>query len=179
MTAIPVPAEDGLIDALIMIVGDRLSTVPAVREQHGKDESYHASAAPDVVVFPESTEEVVAIVKTCAARDVAIIPFGTGTSLEGHVAALRGGVCIDTSHMNQILTVNNEDMDVTVQAGVTRKALNEYLRDTGLFFPVDPGADASIGGMAATRASGTNAVLPPSMKDLPPRTRLSGRLPRW
>jgi D-lactate dehydrogenase (cytochrome) len=159
----PVKAE--LIAALRQRLGDRLSTSAAVCAQHGKDESYHEAHAPDAVAFAQSTEEVAEIVRLCAQYKTPIIPFGTGTSLEGHVAALKGGVCIDVSQMNQVLRVGVEDLDVTVQAGVTRKQLNEYLRDTGLFFPVDPGADASLGGMAATRASGTNAVRYGTMRE--------------
>ena len=157
--------DDGLIDELRSIVGDRLTTSAAVREQHGRDESYHASKPPDAVVFARSTDEVQSMVVTCARRKVPVIPFGTGTSLEGHVAALEGGVCIDLSQMDRVLAVNPEDMDCTVEAGVTRKQLNEHLRDTGLFFAVDPGADASLGGMAATRASGTNAVRYGTMRE--------------
>ena len=160
-----VPVNPQLLASLRQRLGDRLSTSPAVCEQHGKDESYHAPSAPDAVAFAHSTEEVAEIVRLCAASKTPVIAFGTGTSLEGHVAALKGGVCIDLSQMNRVLRVNAEDLDATVEAGVTRKQLNEYLRDTGLFFPIDPGADASLGGMAATRASGTNAVRYGTMRE--------------
>src|SRR5580658_3593376 len=160
-----VPLSPALLAALRQRLGDRLSTSAAICAQHGKDESYHAPHAPDAVAFARSTEEVAEIVSLCAEHKVPIIAFGTGTSLEGHVAALAGGVCIDLSPMNRVLRVSPEDLDCTVEAGVTRKQLNEHLRDTGLFFPIDPGADASLGGMAATRASGTNAVRYGTMRE--------------
>ena len=157
--------DTSLLAELRQLLGDRLSTSAAVCAQHGKDESYHTPHAPDAVAFARSTEEVVAIVKACSNYKTPVIAFGTGTSLEGHVAALAGGVCIDLTQMNRILRINAEDLDAVVEAGVTRKQLNEHLRDTGLFFPIDPGADASLGGMAATRASGTNAVRYGTMRE--------------
>ncbi|MDP6602611.1 MAG: FAD-linked oxidase C-terminal domain-containing protein [Rhodospirillales bacterium] len=157
--------EDGLLDELRAIFGDRLSLADAVREQHGRDESYHAAHAPDAVVFPADNEEVQAVVRACARHHVPVIPFGIGTSLEGQVAAICGGVCVDLSRMDAVLEVHAQDMDATVQAGATGSKLNSYLRDTGLFFAVDPGADATLGGMAATRASGTNAVRYGTMRE--------------
>ena len=147
------------------ILGERLSTAQIVREHHGKDQTWNPGQPPDAVAYALSTEEVQTIVQICARHKAPIIPFGTGTSLEGHFTAPHGGICIDVSGMNQILEVNSEDLDCRVQAGVTRKQLNTYLRDKGLFFPIDPGADASLGGMTATRASGTNAVRYGTMRE--------------
>jgi D-lactate dehydrogenase (cytochrome) len=154
-----------LAEELRATLGQRFSVARAVREQHGLGESYHAVVPPDAVCFAESTEEVAAIVKACARHKTPIIPFGGGTSLEGHVSAPFGGVSVDVSRMDQVLEVRPGDMDVTVQAGVTRQQLNSHLRDTGLFFPVDPGAECTLGGMASTRASGTNAVRYGTMRE--------------
>ncbi|MEQ9639561.1 MAG: FAD-linked oxidase C-terminal domain-containing protein [Alphaproteobacteria bacterium] len=164
MSVAPVATET-VVEQLQDRFGDRVSLSQAVREQHGRGESWHQAQPPDAVVFARSTEEVVEIVNLCREHQVPIIAYGTGTSLEGHLAALKGGICIDLSQMNAVLEVNAEDLDCVVQPGVTRKQLNEYLRDQGLFFPIDPGADASIGGMTATRASGTNAVRYGTMRE--------------
>ncbi len=153
------------IAALTAKFGNRVVTSQAVREQHGNTVTWVSNQPPDAVIFPQSTEDVQDIVRICASHRVPIIPFGAGTSLEGHVNAPQGGVSIDSRDMNHVLAVHAEDLDCVVQPGITRKALNEYLRDQGVFFPIDPGADASLGGMAATRCSGTNAVRYGTMKD--------------
>jgi D-lactate dehydrogenase (cytochrome) len=153
------------IAALGARFGTRVSTAQAVRAQHANQLTWVANQPPDAVVFAQSHEEVVDIVKLCAAEAIPIIAFGTGTSLEGHINAPHGGISIDLSGMNRVIAVHPEDLDCVIEPGVTRKALNDYLRDTGLFFPIDPGADASLGGMVSTRASGTNAVRYGTMKD--------------
>jgi D-lactate dehydrogenase (cytochrome) len=159
----PVPAA--LIEALRARFGEALSTARAVREQHGRDESPFEVPPPDAVVYCESNQDVADAVRMAAAHDVPVIPFGVGSSLEGHLLAVQGGISLDLSRMNRILAVNPEDLTVTVQAGVTRMQLNREIKDTGLFFPIDPGADATLGGMAATRASGTNAVRYGTMRE--------------
>jgi D-lactate dehydrogenase (cytochrome) len=158
-----VPAE--LIAALQMRFGAQCSTAQAVRDQHGRDESAFSVPPPAAVVFAESTQDVADAVKLAAAHRVPVIPFGVGSSLEGHLLAVQGGISIDVSRMNQVLAVQAEDLTVTVQPGVTRMAVNAAVKSEGLFFPIDPGADASIGGMAATRASGTNAVRYGTMRE--------------
>jgi D-lactate dehydrogenase (cytochrome) len=158
-------APPALIEALKERFGDRASTSMVVREHHGRDESTLPTIAPDAVVYPHTTEEVAAAVVLCARHGTPIIAFGAGTSMEGHVQAIEGGVTLDLTQMNRIVAVRVADLDVTVEAGVTRKQLNEHLRDSGLFFPLDPGADATLGGMAATRASGTNAVRYGTMRE--------------
>ena len=159
----PVPAE--MLQALQAQFGARCSTALAVREQHGRDESPIDAPPPEAVVYCESTEDVAAVVKLADRHAVPVIPFGVGSSLEGHLLAVQGGVSIDLSRMNKIVAVQPEDLTVTVQAGVTRMQLNDEIRHTGLFFPIDPGADASLGGMSATRASGTNAVRYGTMRE--------------
>src|SRR5580704_8344571 len=159
------PQVDATIAELKKLFGDRVSTAHAVREQHGKDISFHEAHLPDAVVFAESAEEVQQIVQLCARHKTPIIAFGTGTSLEGHISAPNGGISLDVSRMNKVLTVNEADLDVVVQPGVTRKHLFKDTPATGLFFPIDPGADASLGGMASTRASGTNAVRYGTMRE--------------
>src|SRR5580704_16621714 len=153
------------VDRLTGVMGERATVARGVLEQHGRSEAYHGLLPPDVVVFPETTREVVETVKLCADVGMPIVPFGAGTSLEGNTAAVAGGVCFDFERMNKVLAVHESDMDVVVQPGITRKQLNAQLRGTGLFFPIDPGADASIGGMSSTRASGTMAVRYGTMKD--------------
>lgn len=156
---------DSAIAALSQALGDQVSTAQAIRDQHGANETHHATALPDAVVFARSTEDVATAVKLCAMHDCPIVAFGTGTSLEGQHLATMGGVSLDLSRMDKVLAVQPEDMLVVVQPGVTRVAVNDALRATGLFFPVDPGANASLGGMAATRASGTTAVRYGTMRE--------------
>ncbi len=159
------PVPDALLHALQDLFGSRLSVAQAMREHHGRDESSYDPMWPDAVVFAHTTEEVAALVKLCNTHRIPIIPYGAGTSLEGHILALQGGISLDLSQMNQVLAVNPEDLTATVQAGVTRKQINQEIKDTGLFFPIDPGANASLGGMVSTRASGTNAVRYGTMRE--------------
>ncbi len=162
------PAPQALADVLSKLAvrfGNRYSANETIRQQHGHTLTWTQNQPPDAVVWPQSTDETAEIVRLCAAARVPVIPYGAGTSLEGHVNAPYGGVCIDLTQMKRIVAVHAEDLDCVVEAGVTRKELNDYLRDQGLFFPIDPGADASLGGMASTRASGTNAVRYGTMKD--------------
>ncbi|MGB6103526.1 MAG: FAD-linked oxidase C-terminal domain-containing protein [Pusillimonas sp.] len=155
----------GFLEALAAQFGDRFSTAHAVCEHHGRDESPYPPMLPDGVVFASSTEDAAWVARHCHAHKVPLIPYGVGSSLEGHLLAVHGGISLDLSGMNQLVSVNPEDFTATVQAGVTRKQLNDEIRNTGLFFPIDPGADASLGGMAATRASGTNAVRYGTMRE--------------
>ncbi|MGB8551176.1 MAG: FAD-linked oxidase C-terminal domain-containing protein [Xanthobacteraceae bacterium] len=165
---LPVRNERGIaaaVSELTAAFGNRLVTSQAVRQQHGHTTTWHHNEPPDAVVFPQSTQDVQQMVRICARHAVPVIAFGTGTSLEGHVNAPFGGISIDVRDMNRVLAVHAEDLDCVIEPGITRKTLNEHLRDQGLFFPIDPGADASLGGMTATRASGTNAVRYGTMKD--------------
>ena len=159
------PIPPAMLDALRTRFGDRVSMSEAVRAHHGRDESAYDPMLPDAVVFAQTTEEVAAVARLCFEHEIPLIPYGAGSSLEGHLLAVAGGVSLDLSQMNHVLSVHPEDLTVTVEPGVTRKQLNTEIRDTGLFFPIDPGADASIGGMCATRASGTNAVRYGTMRE--------------
>lgn len=162
---IPAKLPPALTHALISHFSDRFTASQAACLHHGNDESSLPPVPPDAVVFAASTEEVAAVAMLCHEHRVPLIPYGTGTSLEGHLHAIQGGICIDLSQMNRVLAIRPEDLDATIEAGVTRKVLNAALHGTGLFFPIDPGADASLGGMAATRASGTNAVRYGTMRE--------------
>ena len=159
------PLPDAFLPALSARFGAQCSTALAVREQHGRDEGAIAAPPPAAVVFAESVRDVQDAVRLCSEHAVPVIAYGAGSSLEGHLLAVEGGISIDVSRMNRILSVNTEDLTVTVQPGITRKQLNEAIKDTGFFLPIDPGADASVGGMASTRASGTNAVRYGSMRE--------------
>lgn len=159
----PLPAD--MIRELQERFADRFSMANAVREHHGKDESPYPFMLPDAVIFVESTEDVIFVVQLCNTYKIPLIPYGAGSSLEGHILAIEGGISLDMTAMNKIVSLNAEDLTVTVQPGLTRKQLNEQIRDSGLFFPIDPGADASLGGMSATRASGTNAVRYGTMRE--------------
>src|SRR5260370_12154544 len=168
---VPVAVDSATASELRPILGERLSASEAERAGHGREESYHRPMNPDMVGYPENTGEVAAIVRACARTATPVIPFGTGTSLEGHIAAVNGGLCLDLSRMSRVIEVRPADLDVTVQPGVTREALNKELAKHGLFFPIDPGADASLGGMAATRPSGTTTPrygsMPPNLSTPP------------
>ncbi|MCS6944875.1 MAG: FAD-linked oxidase C-terminal domain-containing protein [Sutterellaceae bacterium] len=165
LTALRRPLPEAFAERLRATFGAKVSFAAAVREHHGRDESAYAPIPPDAVLFAESTDDVAALVRLAGEYRVPVIPFGVGSSLEGHLLAVQGGVSVDLSKMNRVLAVHPEDLTVTVQPGVTRKQLNEELKSTGFFFPIDPGADATIGGMTATRASGTNAVRYGTMRE--------------
>lgn len=165
LAAVRKPLPEVFVTALKSQFGERMSTAAAVREHHGRDESPFAPQPPDAVVFAQSTDDVVALIKLAGRWRVPVIPFGVGSSLEGHLLAVQGGVSLDLGAMNSVLSIDADDLTATVQAGVTRKQLNAALKDTGLFFPIDPGADATLGGMASTRASGTNAVRYGTMRE--------------
>ncbi len=156
---------DKLLEQLILLLGDRLSVAESVRQHHGDELTHYDICLPDAVAYPQSTEEVSRIVKLCHDHEIPVVPYGAGTALEGHFLAVNGGITLDFSHMNRIVALRKEDMDCTVEAGVTREQINHEIRDSGLFFAIDPGANATLGGMAATRASGTNAVRYGTMRE--------------